>query len=81
MFHQFYVLPLDPIEIKTYSAPQNDGLDFSFVKDFYVVGDKMTRMVKKLSFISHKFSKNFLPKLKIKGLRNICVLCCSFLSN
>ena len=40
-------LALDPIETKTYQAPQNDGLDFSFVRDFYVIGDKMTWMIKK----------------------------------
>ena len=27
----------------THSAPQNDHLNFSFVKDIHVVGEKMTR--------------------------------------
>ena len=35
MFCQFYVLVLDPIEIRT----QNDRLELSFVKDFNVVAE------------------------------------------
>ena len=44
MFYQFYVLALDPIKIR--STP-NDRLDLSFAKYFNVVGEKMTKMVKK----------------------------------
>ena len=32
-----------PIKIETHSAPQNNRLNFSFVKDIHVVGEKMAR--------------------------------------
>ena len=34
------ILHMKEIEIQTCSAPQNDDLNFSFVKDIYVVGKK-----------------------------------------
>ena len=35
---------LDQIKIQTHSAPQNDRLNFSFVKDtYYVDGEKLAR--------------------------------------
>ena len=34
------------------------------MKDFYVVGEKIIKMVKKWPFMSHKFSDFFFPKLK-----------------
>ena len=42
------------------------------MKDIHEVGKK---------FMSNKFSRFFLPKLKIKGLRKNCVLCHKFSSN
>ena len=39
----FCVITFEPIKIQTHSAPQNDCLNFSFVKDTHVVGEKMTR--------------------------------------
>ena len=39
----FCVIPFEPIMIQTCSAPQNDRLNFSFVKDITVVVKKMTR--------------------------------------
>ena len=39
----FCVITVDPIEIQTYSAPQNDRLKLSFVKGIYVDGKKVTR--------------------------------------
>ena len=39
----FYVVAFDSIKIQTPLAPQNDRQDLSFVKDIYVVGEKMTR--------------------------------------
>ena len=39
----FCVIPLEPIKIWTCSAPENDGLNFSFVKDIKVVVEKITR--------------------------------------
>ena len=38
-----FCVTLGPIKIKTCLAPQNDRLDLSFVKDTYVVVEKMAR--------------------------------------
>ena len=43
----FCVITFDPIKIQTHSAPQNDCLNLSFVKDIHVVGKKMTRKCRK----------------------------------
>ena len=45
----FCVITFDPIKIQTHSAPQNDRLNFSFVKDTHVVGEKMTRSGRKIN--------------------------------
>jgi hypothetical protein len=37
------VINVEPIEVLTHSAPQNDHLDLSFVKDFKVDGGKVAR--------------------------------------
>ena len=37
----FCVITFDQIKIQTYSAPQNDRLNFSFVKDNYVDGGNL----------------------------------------
>ena len=42
-FNQYYVVAFDPIKIYTHSAPQNDRLNLSFVKDIYVVAKTMAR--------------------------------------
>ena len=34
----FCVIAFEPIKIQTHSAPQNDRLNFSFVKDIHVDG-------------------------------------------
>ena len=39
----FCVIAFEPITILTYSAPQNDRLNLSFVKDIKVVGKKTAR--------------------------------------
>ena len=39
----FYVITFEPIEVQTRSAPQNDRLNLSFVKDTYVDGRKLAR--------------------------------------
>ena len=39
----FCVIPVVPIIIQTCSAPQNDRLKLSFVKEFHIVGKKMAR--------------------------------------
>ena len=51
------------------------------MKDNHENGKKMTKTVKKWSSMSHKFSRFFLTKLKIKELRKKCVLCHKFSSN
>ena len=42
-FNWYYVVAFDPIKILTLKAPQSDGLNLSFVKDFNVVAKKMAR--------------------------------------
>ena len=37
----FCVITFDPIKIQTHSAPQNDRLNFSFVKDIHVDGGNL----------------------------------------
>jgi hypothetical protein len=37
----FCVITFEPIEVQTHSAPQNDHLNVSFVKDSYVDGGKL----------------------------------------
>ena len=37
----FCVITFDPIKIHTHSAPQNDRLNFSFVKDTHVDGGNL----------------------------------------
>ena len=39
----FCVITFQPIEVQTCSAPQNDRLNLSFVKDIYVDGGKLAR--------------------------------------
>ena len=39
----FYVITFVPVKIQTWSAPQNDRLNLSFVKDKNVAGKKMVR--------------------------------------
>ena len=41
------LITFEPIKIQTCSASQNDRLNFSFVKDTHVVGEKMTRSGRK----------------------------------
>jgi hypothetical protein len=43
----FFVITFEPIMISTCSAPQNDHLNYSFVKDIKVVVEKMTRNCRK----------------------------------
>ena len=39
----FCVIIHEPIKIQTYSAPQNDRLNFVFMKDIYVDSKKVAR--------------------------------------
>ena len=43
-----YVITVEPIKIQKHSAPQNDRLNLSFVKDGYVNAKKMARKVGKM---------------------------------
>ena len=80
-FNWYYVVAFDPIKILTLKAPQNDRLNLSFVKDFYVVAKKWPEMVIKWPFMSQKILVFFLTKLKIKGNDKNCDSCCSVWSN
>ena len=37
----FCVITFDPTKIQTHSAPQNDRLNFSFVKDIHIDGENL----------------------------------------
>ena len=52
----FCVITVVPVMIQTCSAPQNDRLNLSFVKDFHIVGTKMARNGHKMAIYE---SKNF----------------------
>ena len=43
----FCVITFEPIKFKTCSTPQNDRLNFSFVKDIHIVGEKMAKYIRK----------------------------------
>ena len=51
----FCVITFEPNELQTRSAPQNDRLNLSFVKDTYVVGKKMTRNGRKSAICNSPF--------------------------
>ena len=40
----FFVITFDPIKMQTHSAPHNDRLNFSFVKDEHTYFKKMARI-------------------------------------
>ena len=44
----FYVIPFEPIKIQKRSAPQNDRLNLSFVKNIHVNAKKMAIKVGKM---------------------------------
>jgi hypothetical protein len=44
----FCVITFEPIEVQTFSAPQNDCQNLGFVKDIKVVVKKMTRNRRKV---------------------------------
>ena len=46
---RFLCQTFDTIEVQTRSAPQNDCLNLSFVKDIYVNGRKLARNGRKTS--------------------------------
>ena len=46
-FNWYYVIAFDLIKILTHYAPQNDGLNLSFLKDVNVVAKKMAKKMAK----------------------------------
>ena len=66
------------IKILTLKAPQSDGLNLSFVKDFNVIAKKMARNGHKMAIYESYFFIFFITKLEIKGNEKNCDLCCSF---
>ena len=55
IFFAFQVIKFVPIKIQTWSAPQNDRLNLSFVKYEYKVGKKMTRNGHKMAIYQLPF--------------------------
>jgi hypothetical protein len=47
-----FVITFEPKKIQIRLAPQNDRLSLSFVKDIYVVGEKMTRSCHKTGHLA-----------------------------
>ena len=72
----FCVITFDPIKIQTHSAPQNDRLNFSFVKDFFVLSWKMARNGRKwivnFIFFSYKIEKTE-TKLLVKKCEYVSI--------
>ena len=74
----FCVITFEPIKIQTHSAPQNDRLNFSFVKDIHVDGGNLawnscktaicqsTFFRDTLYYFSEKFEKLSLDKSVFK---------------
>ena len=66
-FFAFCVITLVLIKIQTGSAPQNDRLNFSFVKDEHIVGEKTARNCHKMAIYQLLF---FCELAKVaRGLR------------
>ena len=53
-------LTFDPVEIQNCSASQNDRLNLSFLKDIYVVGEKMARNCRKMAICQSQILVNSL---------------------
>ena len=68
-----YATTFEPIKIQKRSAPQNDCLNLSFVKDTYVDGGKVARMVVKLQFSCLKF---WLPASKLDSKVKLYIFRC-----
>ena len=50
----FCVITFELIEVQTLSAPQNDFLNFSFVKDYKIVSKNTTRNGRKVDFYQYQ---------------------------
>ena len=77
-FNWYYVVAFDPIKIWTLKAPQSDGLNLSFVKDFNVVARKMARYGHTTAIYESFFFIFFSCKIENKRNEKNCDLCCSF---
>ena len=64
----FYGIIREPIEIQMHPAPQNDRLDFSFMKDIHAIAEKMARKGRK-SVIYESFNLFFFVASKLIRLR------------
>jgi hypothetical protein len=53
----FCVITFEPIEVQTRSAPQNDPLNLSFVKDSYVDGGKLARNGRKTAITAGRWRR------------------------
>ena len=58
--------------IWTCSVPQNDHLNFSFIKDIYAVGKKLTRNGRKTTMCQSQVLENNL-QLRVKKLNIYCI--------
>ena len=59
-----FAATFEPVEVQTCSAPQNDRLNLSFVKDEHTNGKKWPEMVVTRSFIKgHSFRITLYVKL------------------
>ena len=76
-----YVITFEPIRIQTCSSPQNDRLNLSFVKDFHVVGKKMTKNGQKMAIFESSIFRIFFFKNWKSGNRKNCDLWCNLWSN
>ena len=56
----FFVITFEQIKIQTYSAPQNDRLNFSFVKDINVDGKNLAWNSCKMAICQSTFFRDTL---------------------
>ena len=67
----FCVITFDPIKIQPHSAPQNDRLNFSFVKDIHIDAEIWLEIVVKRQFVSLLFFwTHFMVKYELKMANN-----------
>ena len=73
----FFVINFEPSEVQTHSAPQNDRVNLSFVKDKHIAGKKMARYGLKMT-INQLLFFGSLPNLHgVSG----CIWGHNFISN
>ena len=72
----FCVITFEPIMIQTCSAPQNDRLNFSFVKYTYVDGKKLARNGRKMALY---YSASFTPHYRRVLISHLQSLICGII--